>query len=549
MLPPIQISQNNVAYQIRNTGDVDSGRAPTPPAAAVDAENLGLDVRSAIAGRVSILLLSGPERTTESFTIMAELFGRSLGIVRRENETQVDYMRRLAAALHTLPQVKLQIVEQQLSQLFNGLALKTVIGAFADPAGPDAAIMTMHLEVAGDADAHTSTRFAFANCQPDSEDAKVPAQVARAITLAQAGQDIGPMHLRIVASSVSPGVQHGGTGTGSPAPTSRTATDIRGISDTASAALASTVLADSGSAHAARGIPRTATQVTVDITARTRVEDVEDQQAPQLRRSVSDGDWRQHVQPKTTNEPVETGERTTNTNREHPSVNRRNAVHLAEPLGGRTDIASGTQPVLPTNPQPAPLVESEADDAIGKFLRASLAASQITTQSGPEEQQAWRDSGTIPFGISDPDPSNPAGEQRAEPVTQPRSDAALAKRAARSSLQDSEIPARPEIGQAFLPREPVGFPAVGYPYSDEEENGRRPARRFNEDRDEHQQDDGEDASGQQDMSGGQNEEGDLSRDEDGPEASIQVAEPEITPPQRGISDNANDLYWKMAGWA
>lgn len=550
MLPPIQISQNSVAYQATRADGIDPARtAATPPTVAVTSAQTGLDVRSAIAGRVSILLLSGPERTTESFAIMAELFGHSLGIERRENETQASYMLRLAEALHALPPTKLQIVEQQLAQLFNGLALKTVIGAFTDPSGPDAAIMTMNLEVTEDADARTPARFASMNYQLDMEDGDLPAHVVRPNPLVPPRSDIGSTHLKIVASSDAPGIQYG-TGTARPAPASRPAIDIRGVSDTTGSALVLTTLAESRSTHAVGGVYRTSTQVTIDINARAPVDNADDQPALQSRGSATGGDWRQHVQPGTAEEShAETYTLTAKANGEHGLLNRRNAAHFEEPLQAPTDRIPVGQPVLQSAPQLAMRVEGDADDALGQFLRASLAASFISIQRDSDGQQALRGRETIPFTGSDSNPINAAAEQQPDPLVQTEPDAKLAERAVRASLQEPEIPIRPEIVQALQLREPVGFPTVGYPYANEEENGRRPERGFDGEHDEDPQDDG-DPSDQQNMSGQQEDENDPSRDETGSvDPSPPDDEPAMTPRHRGTSDSANDLYWRMAGWA
>ncbi|MCL6708693.1 hypothetical protein M8R20_17010 [Pseudomonas sp. R2.Fl] len=551
MLPPIQISQNSVAYQVRRTDGFDSGQAgPTPPATAVSPEQAGLDIRSAIAGRVSILLLSGPERTAESFTIMAELFGRSLGIARRENETQASYMRRLAEALQALPQAKRQIVEQQLSQLFNELALKTVIGAFADPAGPDAAIMTMHLEIAEDGDGQTPTKFALASYQPDGEDTDGPAHSVRPSPLVQARTDAGPMHLRIVASSDYFDVRHASASDHPVAPASRPSIDIRGTSDNAESAHAAAEFSDAAPDRPGRALPRITTQVTIDITGRAQVDDAPEPPVPHSRRLALGNEWRTTSQDPTSEEPgAEIGDTAAKADIvDQRPAGRRNAADTEDPARTRMEAIAAGQSQPTATPSPAIRVENDAEDALGKFLRASLAASYLPARSDSEEQQAWREREAI---LSDrPGLASTDAAQLPEPIAETSSAAERMESATRPHPSESQILPRPETGQALLFREPVGFPAIGYPYADEEESGRPSERRPQEDDERWRENEGDGSAGQQDMSGQQDDETGQSPDEAAPaSSSASDDEPAMMLPQRGISDSANDLYWKMAGWA
>lgn|GEM_PF-6963837 len=553
MLPPIQISQNSVTYQVRRTDGSGNGHArPVPPATAVTTEQAGLDIRSAIAGRVSMLLLSGPERSAESFTIMAELFGRSLGIARRENETQASYMRRLAEALHALPQAKRQIVEQQLSQLFNQLALKTVIGAFSDPSGPDAAIMTMHLEIAEDGDGQTPTRFAFTSYHPGGEEADGATPSARPSPLAQPRTDAGPVHLRIVSSSDYSDVRHASATDHPTISPARPSIEIRGASDNPASANATAEFSDAASDRPGRALPRTATQVTIDITGHTQVGDAPERTAPQSRWLAPGNAWRATSQIPTSEDPdVENGGITAKTDSaQHRPTNRLNVEDTEEPSRTRVAeaIAAGqTQPAA--TPSPANRVGSNAEDALGKFLRASLAASYLPSQSDSEEPQAWRIREAVLSNVPDLG-STDTTEQQPQSLSETSSAAERMESATLRNPPEPQILPRPEAGQAPLFREPVGFPAVGYPYADEEEAGGPPERRSKEENERRRENDGDGSAGQQEMPDRQGDEPEQSPDKDA-RASAPTSDDglAIVPPQHGISDSANDLYWKMAGWA
>ncbi|MHB0951383.1 MAG: hypothetical protein ACYC10_05605 [Allorhizobium sp.] len=106
-----------------------------------------LDRNSVVAGRLNLLLLSGSERMAENLAMIADLLGQNLGIHRREGETNSSLASRLMEAIGKLPRQERAAVQRQLSQMFSGIQLRTLIEAFRNPAGPDAAKLAVYLEL------------------------------------------------------------------------------------------------------------------------------------------------------------------------------------------------------------------------------------------------------------------------------------------------------------------------------------------------------------------------------------------------------------------
>ncbi|MGV8939409.1 MAG: hypothetical protein ACOH2J_20005 [Allorhizobium sp.] len=148
LTPVLSISNSQISYQeqrpphTRETPYPASAQQPLPVAPP------GVDQNSVIAGKLSLLLLSGQERMSANLIVLADLIGRALGIQRRDSETNASFSGRLSEALANLTPAEAARVQRQLSQVFSGIQLRMITEAFRNPAGPDAAKLSVFLELA-----------------------------------------------------------------------------------------------------------------------------------------------------------------------------------------------------------------------------------------------------------------------------------------------------------------------------------------------------------------------------------------------------------------
>ena len=149
MLPPVQsVSNSQVSYQEQRQPHVRETSYPSSAQQSLPVAPPGVDQNSAIAGKLSLLLLSGQERMSANLVVLADLLGRALGLQRRDSETNASFSTRLTEALAKLTPAEVARVERQLSQAFSGVQLRMIVEAFRNPAGPDAAKLSVFLELA-----------------------------------------------------------------------------------------------------------------------------------------------------------------------------------------------------------------------------------------------------------------------------------------------------------------------------------------------------------------------------------------------------------------
>lgn len=147
MLPPVNAVVNaSISYQDHRASQEDAGRAAAKTQGMPLQAAIGVEPNNAIAGRLNILLLSGQERMSENFATLMTFLGKQLRLERAPGETISSYAGRLVQALADLPPQARQALQRQLAQMFNGLQLRTLMGAFRNPAGPEAATLAIYLE-------------------------------------------------------------------------------------------------------------------------------------------------------------------------------------------------------------------------------------------------------------------------------------------------------------------------------------------------------------------------------------------------------------------
>ena len=165
-----------------------------PQGAPPQAAN-GLEQNAAIAGRLNILILSSQERMSESLAMLVNLLGNRLGIERREGESGSGYAARLVQALGELSPQARQSVQRQLTQMFAGLQLRTLMEAFRNPVGPEAATLAIYLEHYRTKDKDLATRTVVTSYRQNSGEARAGAIPLTAQTSAgRLSSSAAPVH-------------------------------------------------------------------------------------------------------------------------------------------------------------------------------------------------------------------------------------------------------------------------------------------------------------------------------------------------------------------
>lgn len=104
------------------------------------------DLNSAIAGKLNILLLAVRARMVEALLDVLKAAGDALSQPRGDDETDLAFASRLAAAIQKLPPAKIEQLERQLAAQGHAVPLRLLAEALKNPAGPEAARITAYLE-------------------------------------------------------------------------------------------------------------------------------------------------------------------------------------------------------------------------------------------------------------------------------------------------------------------------------------------------------------------------------------------------------------------
>jgi len=220
MLPPVQSASNaHVSYQENRQGFGRDSQAAAQVYGQPPVLPAGVEA-SAAAAKLNILLLAGQEGISANLIAIADLIGRTLGVPRKENETNSGYAARLMAALAKLPPGELARVERQLSRAFNGVQLRMIIEAFQNPAGPEAARLTVFLELSRYKDRDLAARTVVTSYRQYAGEPRPPTTALPALIS------------RAESSSAQPSVSaqpYAGTGAGKPVPTGAAALPPGGV--------------------------------------------------------------------------------------------------------------------------------------------------------------------------------------------------------------------------------------------------------------------------------------------------------------------------------
>ena len=148
MLTPVRAASNASFSSQGQTAAIVAGglgRSVIAPAPVNAVE--AADLNSAVAGKLSILLLAARERMIEALFDAIDAAGRAISLDRGEDETNLAFASRLADAILRLPGVRIDEVERQLTEQGHSLPLRMIAAALKNPAGPEAARIVAYLEI------------------------------------------------------------------------------------------------------------------------------------------------------------------------------------------------------------------------------------------------------------------------------------------------------------------------------------------------------------------------------------------------------------------
>ncbi|PDS82991.1 hypothetical protein [Rhizobium sp. L18] len=148
MLTPVRAASNASFSSQGQTAAIVAGglgRSVIAPASVNAVE--AADLNSAVAGKLSILLLAARERMIEALFDAIDAAGRAISLDRGEDETNLAFASRLADAILRLPGVRIDEVERQLTEQGHSLPLRMIAAALKNPAGPEAARIVAYLEI------------------------------------------------------------------------------------------------------------------------------------------------------------------------------------------------------------------------------------------------------------------------------------------------------------------------------------------------------------------------------------------------------------------
>lgn len=173
MLPPVVALPNSqISFQDqRPSYDFSNGGQLNAPAAHAGVTT-GLEQNAAVAGRLNILLLSGRERMAQNLAMVAEIFGAAIGVVRKPGESTASFAARLADAIASLPLDQRLKLEGQLARALSGAQLRMLLAAFKDPGGPDAAKLSVLIELARAKDGDLAARSVVTSYRQNAGEAR-----------------------------------------------------------------------------------------------------------------------------------------------------------------------------------------------------------------------------------------------------------------------------------------------------------------------------------------------------------------------------------------
>lgn len=147
MLSPVRAASNGSLSSQSQTAAVSTdGLVRAASAVAPVHQIQGADLNSSVAGKLSILLLAVRARMVDALLDVLSATSEALAIPREDDETDLAFASRLAAAIEKLPPAKIEKVERQLAMQGHAVPLRLLAEALRNPAGPEAARIATYLE-------------------------------------------------------------------------------------------------------------------------------------------------------------------------------------------------------------------------------------------------------------------------------------------------------------------------------------------------------------------------------------------------------------------
>lgn len=576
MLPPVQaISNSGTSYPDSRKPQETLIESAARSATSAQPAAQGLEQNSAIAGRLNMLLLSGQEqeRTSQNLASLIGLLGRTMKVERNDGESLGGYATRLFQTLASLSPEDRQTVQRQLAQLFGGLQLRTLIEAFRNPTGPEAAMLSIYLELHRNKDRDLAARSAVTSYRQNAGEQKqamgplpqqpvpTPPQSSKPSALQAANQPPAPPEEGLAEDVAQP------VGRDAMA---RSRPDRDMSSDTVRNAMKPAVATDSANL--------TRSTAAAQGTADTDADDIRTLQ-DRLRHNFDFGDEPETspASARATPVPADAARSVSDASRAIPSkeVTQQSSVQrtpdadpeIAATQGGLQDAADGVadqafnalrswkDTVMRTLvPNPAELLPQSAEEGD----HDGLAASALPAPAGEADDDqtpfdaAHRASSMARSDAAQPALQAPGGDEPDQVTASTPHGARSENPAAMPATNDSEHAA---LRQSMMLREGVPLPVINYLMAqDEYVEDEKELRHRYEDEDGEQ---GDDRSEPDDESGkGQGEaEGEAATQEDVPAEPSPVAESKPGSPVPLLAaDMADglpvaDLYHRMANWA
>ena len=553
MLPPLSATASTPLLYKSQRFDVAAATAGVSPQAEQSTAISGLELNAAIMGKLNLLLLTSDERIAQNFSILADVFGRSLGLARKDGETAASYAQRIVEALANLPPERRTVIETQLDQLFKGLKLQMVIAAFENPSGTAATAMALHIE-ADASDRDLATKSVVTTYLQNDADERPVSNVQRPNPSQVSAAKSAPIAAETAAASVKR--------EGEPVASSGIA--VQKFPGEGGTTQASRMEASSRIESGEGRIPQAQLERPGLPSALTRPADLLPNPSVQGEMQADAGDAAGHHQDRLHNSigsqekgsavyaaqaksSAPSGQQIKakaslaieQTVIGQPDAPQPQKIETLYALKGWQEVTTLTSPGKSETPQP---------DSLGKFLKASLFAEPMTrAQRTPFETDARQpiDPGKTDENVKasrqalTPDPAEVKTDAEQQNATRLRGDALVAALAESAEAELAALSSTPAARNA------AALPMVHYLFARDNEQETR-AEELNYPF----QHGGGDGFEDQEENPEQNSSGE---DEDAIGVESVEADSEepvsLSPGGSAEGENANDLYWKMAGWS
>jgi len=503
------------------------------------------------AGRLDVLSLSAQLQLAQGFSVFAETIGRLIKVPRREGETLADYAQRLSEAVKAMNPAEKAALERTLNQLVKGISIRLLTEILNNPAGPEAARVAMQLETAQLLDRDLAAKAVVSSYRQNAgaEQAAQPANTApsasgqAAVTVptadaeaqtAQPGEDAAidgalPEEMAVEATAQEAEAAPSTTVSGAPQDTAALSAQTEAsVAFADEAALQASAEADPAASASAQEAAELTESETPEL-AGARTEDTaespsatrpdEDRQAA----NAAAGDRR-------TSQPVFY---------DAPALARLSQRGL-EQQGGARALNAEKQPAGATTIWLAEVLAEATSDLLDGL---PVAARQL-----PEQQALQQLTDRELIAKSAMQASDAAGAAMAKPAPtatdEPVSTGSTTRAAGTPANANGHPAGATELAeQLALPiamppmfRDGVALPYVAYPPEERERDPEERKTKAISETDE----DGEQQHSADEQAFGEEGPADDRDQDDGDEVSQEATE---------NAERANDLYWRMAGWA